>query len=148
MPAEKLPVKFTVVQQLKQLEERIQLENHHESSLPSQRYRVSRQFPLKLNPIVPQDVGAYADESNFPAGFLAENAPKQRPAQLGNPIFGYSGHPLPAPVVDDLAPGRMTQQGSKVSSEAMSRLKELQGMLQQERKLRRELEAELAAIRR
>ena len=148
MPAEKAPVVFTHVQKLKQLEEQIALENHHESALPSQRYRISRTFPVKLNPIVPQDVGAYASEADFPPGFLAENAPKQRPPQLGNPLFGYSSHPMPPPVVDDLAPQRLTPRGSQKSAEAMAKLKELQASLQQERKLRRELEAELAAIRR
>ena len=105
MPAEKLPVKFTVVQQLKQLEERIQLENHQ--PLPSQRYRVSASS-LKLNPIVPQDVGAYADEQ-LPSGLL-QRTRRKRPAQLGNPIFGYSGHRSGA--ADDSA-GRMTQQAAR-----------------------------------
>ena len=64
---------------------------------------------------------AYADEANFPAGFLAENAPKQRPAQLGNPIFGYSGERVGAS--SRPAPGRMTQQGSKVPPRETPRLK-------------------------
>ena len=42
--------------------ERVQ--SHHESALPSQRYRVTRQLPINLNPIVPQDVSAHMTEGS------------------------------------------------------------------------------------
>ena len=38
------------------------LQSHHESTLPSQRYRMTRQLPQKLNPIVPQDVAELASD--------------------------------------------------------------------------------------
>ena len=122
---------------------------HHESALPSQRYRMTRELPVKLNPIVPQDVTAHEPAPiGFPAGFLELNAPRQRPPLLGNPIFGYSTHPMPPPVLGEDVPQRSPQPGSKASAKAMAKLTELQSMLQEERKLRKELEAELERARR
>ena len=121
-------------------------QSHHESALPAQRYKFTRQLPHKLNPIVPQDVASYSvdgeEASDFPSGFLELNAPRQRPPLLGNPIFGYSTHPMPPPVLsDELPPTRTTDRGrqSKASSAAMVKLNELQAMLQEERKLRKEV---------
>jgi len=78
---------------------------------------------------------------DFPAGFLELNAPRQRPPVLGNPIFGYSVHPMPPPVVADELPTRTTEKGrvNKQSAENMAKLNELQGMLQEERKLRKDV---------
>ena len=141
MPAEKAPVVFTHVQKLKQLEEQIALENHHESALPSQRYRISRTFPVKLNPIVPQDASVLLESSSaveqFPPGFLELNAPQQRAPALGNPLFGYSVHPMPPKVLAETEYARM-------DSKAATRLKELSRMLEAERQMRREAEAKLA----
>ena len=114
---------------------------------------MTRDLPVKLNPIVPQDVSTYATDGSpvgdFPAGFLELNAPRQRPPLLGNPIFGYSTHPMPPPVLAEAPPTRATNEGrtSKKSAQTMAKLNELQTMLQEERKLRKELEAELAAVR-
>ena len=87
---------------------------------------------------------------DFPPGFLELNAPRQRAPLLGNPIFGFSVHPMPPPVVSEEAPTRSTDRGrsSKASAETMAKLNELQAMLQEERKLRKELEAELASVKR
>jgi hypothetical protein len=124
------------------------LQNHHESALPSQRYKMTRELPVKLNPIVPQDVSPYHPKDvvdDVPTQFSELNAPRQRAPQLGNPIFGYSTHPMPPPVVSDETPrgGR-----SKSSSAANAKLQELQEMLQEERSLRKKLEAELATAKR
>ena len=43
---------------------------------------------------------------DFPPGFLELNAPRQRPPLLGNPIFGYSTHPMPPPVLGEEPPTR------------------------------------------
>ena len=83
-----------------------------------------------------------------PPSFLELNAPKQRPPLLGNPIFGYSTHPMPPPVRSDEPPARSPRQGSKASSASMARLNELQQALQEERVLRKQLEADLEAARR
>ena len=102
---------------------------------------------------MPQDVGQTSADGtplvDFPPGFLELNAPRQRPPALGNPIFGYSVHPMPPPVTVDELPTRTTERGrmSKQQAENMAKLGELQAMLQEERKLRKELEAELAAVR-
>ena len=113
---------------------------------------MTRQLPVKLNPIVPQDVSNHEPATvGFPAGFLELNAPRQRPPLLGNPIFGYSTHPMPPPVLsEDPVPQRSpkTLAGSKASQEAMQKLTELQNALQDERRLRKELEAELERARR
>ena len=88
--------------------------------------------------------------AEFPPGFLELNAPRQRPPLLGNPIFGYSTHPMPPPVIAE--PPSPTKSGggksTRQTAEAMARLQELQAMLHEERKLRKDLEAELAAARR
>jgi hypothetical protein len=99
-------------------------------------------LPPKLNPIVPQDVEQLYDGSSvmpaFPPGFLELNAPRQRPPVLGNPLFGFSCHPIPAPVKPD-ASGK-----SGHSAAAAAKLAELQEKLNVERGLRAELEAKLA----
>ena len=57
---------------------------------------------------------------------------------------------MPPPVLADEPPTRTTDRGraSKKTSETMAKLNELQAMLQEERRLRKELESELAAVRR
>ena len=72
-------------------------------------------------------------------------SPRQRAPQLGNPLFGYSTHPMPPPVLGDETPRGSR---SKTSSAAMAKLQELQQMLQEERTLRKRLEAELAVAKR
>ena len=85
---------------------------------------------------------------DFPPGFLELNAPRQRPPLLGNPLFGYSCHPMPPPVLPEEVPTRDAKgKPSKASSQAMAKLGELQKMLEEERSLRKDLEAELAAVR-
>lgn len=78
---------------------------------------------------------------DFPPGFLELNAPRQRPPLLGNPIFGYSTHPMPPPVTIDELPTRTTDRGrvSKASAANMAKLNELQSMLHEERKLRKQV---------
>jgi len=139
-------VKFTDVQRNKQWSHRVQLENHHEAALPSQRYHFQRQLPPPLNPIVPQDVSNWESMdsqhqmTDFPPSFLELNAPRQRPPMLGNPIFGYSTHPMAPPVA--------AAEGSSVAKSATSeRLAELQVLLQEERRMRKVAEAKLAQNR-
>ena len=125
-------------------------QSHHESTLPAQRYKATRQLPPTLNPIVPQDVqGQNGDRGpvDFPASFFEMNAPRARPPTLGNPIFGYSTHPIPAPV--NAAAGALSPSGQKSprdSTVSVQRIGELQNELAAERRLRRQLEAELASI--
>lgn len=110
---------------------------HHEGHLPSQRYKYQRQLPPNLNPIVPQDVSILApggEPTDFPPSFLELNAPRQRPPMLGNPMFGYSVHPIAPPVAGM----------EKITGKTGQRLAELQKMLEHERALRREAEARLA----
>ena len=111
--------------------ERVALERHHEGYMPSQRYKESRSVAFKLNPVVPQDVDRVgAPLSDFPPHFLELNAPRQRPPVLGNPLFGYSCHPIVAPVPDYKAPI------DPKSRKAAARLAELQELLDAEREKR------------
>lgn len=141
MPAPKPVVKVTEVQKMHQLAHQFHLESHHESALPCQRYKYQRMLPAKLNPIVPQDASVLLESSSaveqFPPGFLELNAPQQRAPALGNPLFGYSVHPMPPKVLAETEYARM-------DSKAATRLKELSRMLEAERQMRREAEAKLA----
>jgi len=136
-------ITFTETQKQAVWIERVALERHHDSALPSQRYKESRKLPPKLNPIVPQDVDQYSQQSgapfaDFPPSFLELNAPRQRPPLLGNPLFGYSCHPIAPPVKADSATKDVT------SAAAASRLAELQEQLKNERARRLDLEAQLS----
>jgi hypothetical protein len=167
MPQEKPVVRFTPVQQNATWLHRIHLEvrlrsesfvpsrrpanyvplcrpqTHHESQLPSQRYKYTRQLPAKVNPIIPQDVSTYLQADNrstdFPKSFLELNAPMQRPPALGNPIFGYSCHPIPSATVVEAA--RET-----ASPATRAKLAELQQMIDDERKKRKAAEAKLSSL--
>ena len=126
---------------MKQMAHQIRLESHHESALPSQRYKYQRMLPAKLNPIVPQDTGQLLASSSavaeFPPSFLELNAPQQRAPQLGNPLFGYSVHPMPPAVLAE-------REYAGMDSKAATRLKELQRLLEEERAKYREVEAKIA----
>jgi hypothetical protein len=39
-------------------------QSHHESALPAQRYKTARELPVKVNPIVPQDVSNYTNDGS------------------------------------------------------------------------------------
>ncbi len=127
-------------------------QNHHESSLPSQRYKNTRLLPPTLNPIVPQDVAATNSSgapaaTDFPEGFFEQNATRARQPTLGNPIFGYSTHPIPAPVNGSPLPSGASSPTKGISaSQAKERIGELQTELAMERKMRKKLEAELEAM--
>mmetsp|Transcript_33192 Transcript_33192/g.87232 ORF Transcript_33192/g.87232 Transcript_33192/m.87232 type:complete len:145 (+) Transcript_33192:58-492(+) len=142
MPAPK--VRVTEQALMQQWAERISLENHHESNLPSQRYRFQRMLPPNLNPIVPQDVDKVskgnAPLSDFPPSFLELNAPKQRPLVMGNPLFGYSVHPIAPPLKLDADP-----RDAKASA-AAAKIAELQEMLEAERARCKGLEAQYNAL--
>lgn len=121
------------------------LQAHAESQLPSQRYKYTRQLPAKVNPIIPQDASQLSVPEgidrmlDFPSTFLELNAPMQRPPALGNPLFGYSCHPLPPPVVLEKA-------AQTAKPETRSKLRELQKLLDEERSKRQAVEAKLAAL--
>jgi len=133
-------VVYTDVQRQRQWSERVYLENHHEAALPSQRYKSTRALAPKLNPIVPQDVDmlneGHTSFAEFPPEFLELNAPRQRPPQLGNPLFGYSCHPIVPAVRPD------GHSGIK-SEKAAAQLARLETALAMEKQLRKELEAKL-----
>jgi len=145
-------VKFTQVQAKRQWEERLAVESHHESSLPSQRYQARNNSLLKsINPIVPEEL---TEEENTllhefpPPGrtFDELNAPPQRSHVLGNPIFGYSTHPPPPPIPKHGSTRHSATSPSQTSggsSASRARMLQLQQELAEERRLRKELEAQL-----
>ena len=117
-------------------------QTHHESALPSQRYRYQRQLPANLNPIIPQDVdhlSAGAPLADNPPNLLELNAPRQRPPVLGNVLFGYSCMPVPAELKMD-GPPRDAKH-----AKAQKILAELQDKLDKERTKRVALEAKLVS---
>ena len=123
-------------------------QNHHESALPSQRYKARNSVPATLNPIIPADLSEedMALIGQMPASFHELNAPPQRPPALGNPLFGYSVHPPPPPIATFRGIGatqRSDSAASGMSSASRARMEELQAELEHERKLRKSLEDQL-----
>lgn len=123
-------------------------QRHSEASLPSQRYKYRDLLPPTMNPIVPADLPADLTLKSSSADFYEPSPPLKQPSPqralaLGNPIFGYSTHPPPPPVVP-MSGSRQTADGER----ARERMAELQAQLESERALRKKLEAQLASTQR
>lgn len=118
-------------------------QSHHESALPSQRYKARDALPAGFNPINPaelkeEDVGT--SNPNL-ASFDELNVLPPRPPMLGNPIFGYSVHPLPLKGPNACISGEIG--GDLSGGAARQRMRELQEQLEQERRARKQLEQQL-----
>lgn len=137
---------------------------HHDSSLPTQRYATRDSLTPTRNPIVPEDMSKVplpGFDPPTPASFFEVHSAPQRPRAVGNPIFGYSTHPIPpaleaevrvaggtgpAPAPAPVASGAAApMQQSKISSHASSRsrMEELQQAIEDERNKRKQIEAQL-----
>ena len=148
---------FTAVQQRAVFEERIQLENHHESNLPSQRYRERNKLPPTRNPIVATHIhGSMMPDEGHADGFTRAmdevNARSRQPLPTSNPLFGYSVHRPPAvmetgsPQYSEISRRSETPASttSQQSSSSKVRMAELQQKIHEERKERMRLETLLA----
>ena len=80
---------------------------------------------------------------DHPATFDELNTVRPRGPALGNPIFGFSTHPAPPPLGSLPARHGAGSQISGGSSASRARMLELQQQLEDERRLRKELEAQL-----
>lgn len=145
---------------LKPLRRSPRRQNHHESNLPSQRYRETRKLPPSRNPIVPTNLSASmmppdGHIDGYTRALDEVNARSRQPLPTSNPIFGYSVH-RPPPVMptgsdvthlyDELNARADTpvSQASGGSTSSKARMAELQRKIDEEREKRKQLETLLA----
>lgn len=139
-------VRFTDTQELRQWTQRLSLESHHESNLPSSRYKARDSLPPRHNPIAPEGIPDEVLNAPEPPGFT--QALRKQPTPVGNPLMGFSTHPLPLPLLpqESSTIGAYSKTNSS-SAAARARLAELQASLEQERRLRKDLESKISAVR-
>jgi len=132
--------KWTHTQTHEQWKQRTSLEKHHESVLPTQRYDARQRLPEARNPITPMggsepvvdDAGA--SDAYYSAAMGRKTNKKE---VFGNPLFGYSLHPIP----DGVKAAQPSNASTKLSAgESRTRMEELQQQIAEERHMRREIE--------